>query len=178
MDRIFVNSTNDYRTFCNATKKIEKFVAFVKLFIGILFFLCVVVVCSPLVKKQLMFDIAFPMDYKSHAIAFWMRYACVVAAYVLSVIIFMFVFLTWYIMLIFVVKYDLLESQFRDLGVTREKNASEKLAKNVTNAHGTKISPNRLTNSKEQETSYDKNLTETIRRQKTMNGCKGKMIRL
>lgn len=120
MDTIGVHSTNDYQTYCNANNKINKFVKLVKTFLFVLMILCVTIVCLPLVKNRLLFDIPFPLEYTSE-IAFWIAYAFVVGTYILSTTILPYDITIWSLMLIFSVKYDLVVSEFRNLGVERKQ---------------------------------------------------------
>nr|QGW45434.1 odorant receptor 61 [Bradysia odoriphaga] len=171
MHTISINSTADYQTFCNANNKLKKFVASVKSVLGILFLLWVFVVSLPPIRKQLIFDFAFPWDYKTNEWAFWMGHAFVVGTYVISITICMFVMMIWYMMMIFVIKYELLASEFRNLGAAREGNGSVKTVENMTKAQGEKPSRStKLTKSEAGETSYVKNLVEAIKRLATING--------
>lgn len=167
INTIEVNSTDDYQTFCNASNKISQFVAFAMIYFVMLLVLCVVVICLPLINRQLLFDIAFPLDYGTNEIAFWMAHALVVGAYVISATIFMFVIMIWYMMLIFVVKYDLVASEFRNLGVERKEEISRgKPTKKVTNE---KPDPEATTNINAEENSYVKNFVESIKGLNTIN---------
>ncbi|XP_037039617.1 odorant receptor 94b-like [Bradysia coprophila] len=171
MHTISINSTADYKTFYNANNKLKTFETFTKSFFGILFLLWVCVISLPPVRKQLIFDIAFPWDYETNEWAFWMGHAYVVATYTMSITIFMFVFMIWYMMLIFVIKYELLASEFRNLGAVREGNASEETVENMTRAQDKIASRStNLAKSEGGETSYVKNLVEAVKRLYTING--------
>nr|QGW45387.1 odorant receptor 14 [Bradysia odoriphaga] len=169
LHKISVNSTDDYRAFSDANYKIKYLFTLAVLFLILSYTLCVGVVCLPLIKMQLLFDIAFPWDYKTNSVAFWMAYATVAGGYILSITLVMFTTTVWYMMLIFVIKYDLLANDFRSLGVARVAR-QEKTLNSVTKTQAKKNTLTKdLTRSVGEETSYVKNFVEAIKRLETIN---------
>lgn len=116
MQQICVSDTDDYSAFRKADRKMKKFMTFITYFLATSFTLCIAVAGIPLVKKKLIFDIAFPWNYKTKKFAFWMAYALVAGVYTLSVTIVCFSSMMWYMMMSFVVKYELLGNDFKNLG--------------------------------------------------------------
>lgn len=153
MARIVVNSTDDFEAYCNAKNKIKIMYSLAMCFIAIAYTLCVGVAVMPLIRKKLLFDVAFPWDYRAHEYAFWLAYGMVASGYTLSVTLLMFVSMIWYMMQIFVVKFDLLGNQFQNLG---EQIEQKNLAKN-------------LTESQRHETTYFQRLMKGIRELEIVN---------
>ncbi|XP_037024898.1 odorant receptor 94a-like isoform X1 [Bradysia coprophila] len=112
------SSTDDYEAFCNVMQKLTNFTMFVKYFLATTFSSFLLALFTPLVTKQLMFNIAFPLDYKTDDNAFWMAYAFITASFLLSVTCCLLTSMNWYIMMNFVVKFELLGNDFKNLGVT------------------------------------------------------------
>lgn len=168
MHTVSGNSTDDHQAFCIGKNNIHKLLTLAKTFLAVLYSLCVVVICLPLLDKQLLFNIAFPLDYKTNEMAFWMSYAFVVTTYVLSVTLFMFIIMIWYMMMMFVVKYDFVASEFRNLGVERKKITRKKTARKVRR-NTTPLSKS-STNAKAEGNTYVKSLVESIKDLNTING--------
>lgn len=117
LNTLSVNSTDDYDTFCSAESKLKNLITFARTWINVSFFLFVSVVILPLIKKGLIFDIALPFNYKTNLIGFWIAYLYVATAFLLSVSLILFAaILIWYMMLNFVIKYDILGNNFKNLG--------------------------------------------------------------
>lgn len=149
MSRVCVNSTDNYDAFRGATNKIRNMCRLALSFLGISYTLCVGVVVLPVIRKKLLFDIAFPWDYRIHEFAFWMAYGLVAGSYILSITLLIFVCMIWYMMQIFVVKYDILGKEFQSLG--KEMNGE-----NRTTSQGNRAS-------------YIRRLIEGIKRLETIN---------
>lgn len=150
MRRICDTNSNDCGAAFKANRKIEIFMTLVKYFLGAAYTLCVAVACLPLAKKQLLFDVAFPLDYKTDRRVFWMAYLLVAGTYLLSITVMMFVTMVWYMMLILMVKYELLGNEFENLGVEKAKSGSNYQSKG---------------------NSYLQWLIEAIRNLEQTNGC-------
>lgn len=118
------SSTDDYETFCNANKKLTNFTMFVKYFLVITFSAFMCATFAPAVKKQLIINIAFPLDYESNESAFWIVHAYVSASFLVSIISCLVATMIWYIMLNIVVKFELLGNGFKRLGTTDEQGAT------------------------------------------------------
>lgn len=79
------NSTDDYDTYCVAKDKLKKLMSLASYFIVTTLFLVAVVVGLPFIKKELIFDIAFPLDYKSSDIGFYVAYTFVAVMFLVSI---------------------------------------------------------------------------------------------
>lgn len=129
------SSTNDYATFCKENDKLDKLMLQATCFILITFLAVVVVACLPFIRKELTFDIAFPLDYRNIKIAFYAAYAFVVNAFFVSVASLLFATMLWFIMLNFVGKYEILGNDFKNLGVVTTEEEGQKNAQTLYFQH-------------------------------------------
>ncbi len=115
--------TNDYVFFARCTTKMKILTFLAKLCIFILFGALVVVIFLPVGsgERNLIFSIAFPLNYKNSEGAFWIAHAFVSFGYFLSAISCCFMYIVWYLMLNLVLKYDILGNQFINLSVKTEE---------------------------------------------------------
>ncbi|XP_037039264.1 odorant receptor 94b-like [Bradysia coprophila] len=120
------NGTDDYDTFCIVSAKLNKLMSLATYFIFATLFLLVVVVGLPFIKKELIFDIAFPLDYKNSESGFYVAYTFVAGIFLLSITCILFASMLWFIMLNFVVKYEILGNDFKNLGVSGTEEDEQK----------------------------------------------------
>nr|QGW45404.1 odorant receptor 31 [Bradysia odoriphaga] len=120
------NSTDDYRTFCIVSGKLNKQVILIKYFIFCMYFVVVIVAGLPLITKELIFDMTFPWDYKNSQIGFYVAYTFNVENFFVSITIILFASMLWFLMMNFVVKYEILGSDFKNLGVARTEEEEHK----------------------------------------------------
>nr|QGW45424.1 odorant receptor 51 [Bradysia odoriphaga] len=124
VDLMYASSTSctdDYETFCHVNKKSLNFTTLFKSFLVAMFALCIITAFTPLVTKRLIFNFAFPLDYKTDEMAFWMAYVFIVISFLLSLTCCFLTSMIWYIMMNFVVKFELLGNDFKNLGVISTK---------------------------------------------------------
>lgn len=72
---------------------------------------------ATLQERTLCCAIAFPLDWRNDDVAYWLALTYLVIETVVSYIIVLFNFIIWYIMLMYVFKYELLGNQFRRMGI-------------------------------------------------------------
>ncbi|XP_037024900.1 odorant receptor 94b-like [Bradysia coprophila] len=131
IDLMYASSTSctdDYETFFHVNKKLANFTTFTKCFLVATFALFIITAFTPLLTKQLIFNFAFPLDYKTDEGAFWIAYVFIATSFLLSVTCCLFTSMVWYIMMNFVVKFELLGNDFKNLVVVRiEKQDADSL---------------------------------------------------
>lgn len=105
--------------FTQIHKKVKKFIKFVTCFIVLILMGSVlIIIILPLLSKEkiLPLNIAFPLNWKSSGIVYWIAYAFVTIAAVITVIAASLNFVVWYLMMNFCIKYQILGNQFRNMG--------------------------------------------------------------
>lgn len=153
------SSTNDYGSICNAKKKLTNFEMFVRYFLGITLTSSIFTTFMPIVNKQLMFNVAFPLDYTNNEMAFWAAHVFVSSSFTVSVICCVVTTMIWYIMLNVVLKLELLGSDLKNLGVAK------------SNEGQVNPSTNRLANN----TLYSQHLIDAIKNLENINECAAKV---
>lgn len=118
--------TNDYEVFVGVDTKLKNMMTFAKALISMVFFSFVTVVFLPFAytEKRLIFNIAFPLDYRTSESAFWFAYVIESLGFVMSSICCFFMAMVWYLMLMFVSQYKNLGSQLKNLGMVVKRNGS------------------------------------------------------
>lgn len=113
-----VDRTNDFEVFSRANQKLKKMMSFASFFMWMMFFALLIIVSLPFVfdEKILIFNVAFPLDYKTNPSAFWVAHVYVSMGTFLSLTCCFFVITMGYLMMKFVIKYEILGSQFKNLG--------------------------------------------------------------
>ncbi|XP_037032673.1 odorant receptor 94a-like [Bradysia coprophila] len=98
--------------------KLRQFRKFVLLVCVMATVACFEVLFVPFVakKKNLIFEIGFPLDYKNSEIAFWIANSFILTECVLSMITTFFFILIWYLLLSCSLRYNLLGSELKKLG--------------------------------------------------------------
>lgn len=128
--------TTDYEVF--AVTKMNYTNILANLFVWIVFFSLAAVIFLPIgsTEKRIMFNIAFPLDYNNSFIAFWMAHVFVSFGFYLSAICCLYVVVVWYLMLNFVIKYRILGSRYKNVGLVKaeERNVQRNIL--VTEENG------------------------------------------
>ncbi len=70
--------------------------------------------------NRLPFNIFIPLDWRSNELYYWIAYAFVSYEALMSVVCTLFNVIIWYLMLAFVLEYDVLGNDFRNMGWTSE----------------------------------------------------------
>lgn len=159
------SSTDDYESYCKVNWKLINFMTFVKYFLISTCSSFIVVTFFPLVKRELLFKIAFPFDYTNDESAFYIAHVYVTAAFGVSVLCCLAPTFIWYIMLNIVVKLDLLGSDFRRLGVVRTEEPK-------TNS----LTKRRHKQPKSKQTLYTRDLIEAIKNFDNIYECATKVF--
>lgn len=128
LNRICVFSIRHDDDFLYFNNKLEKFVKFVAAFlIAILFTALLETLLLPFVgsEKSLVFEIAFPLDWRDNDVAFYIAIFFVFTETFLTTIPVLFSVLIWYLLLMCSLRYEILGSELRKLGrkrITEESN--------------------------------------------------------
>lgn len=114
-------STNDYDIYTDAVKKIKNVNTLAQLFMFVVVFALIAVVLLPVTsaENQIIFNVAFPIDYNASPGAFWVVYAFITFGFFLSAVCCSYVVVVWHLMLNFIIKYEVLGSQLRHLGMVK-----------------------------------------------------------
>ncbi|XP_037049672.1 odorant receptor 22a-like isoform X2 [Bradysia coprophila] len=99
--------------------KMEKFIKFVVTFLSSAFIMCsCAIIIVPFVgsEKKLFVSIAFPLDYRNDAIAFWIAHIFIATQSYLSVLIVSTSVLIWYLMFHCSLRYEILGREIRNMG--------------------------------------------------------------
>lgn len=118
-----ISSTHDNEVFNDCMEKSGKMMILSRLYNLILFSSFIAVIFLPLCssERHLIFNIAFPFDYKHSEAAFWTAYFFVLIGFFLSLICCVYAYVVWYLMLNMIIKYEILGSQFKTVGTFHTK---------------------------------------------------------
>lgn len=114
-----VHVTKDSDEFDRAISKINNVLRFVPYFVVTL--LCAVVILMitalPVVSTERRFplNIYFPLDWRNNELYYWIIYTFVSYELFMSVVCTTFTVIIWYLMIAFVLEYEMLGTQFRNL---------------------------------------------------------------
>lgn len=116
----------DLEKFIELNIKLKKFMVFAKSFIwlcvtGVTFALFVPIIST---EKKLVFNIALPSDWKNNEIVFWIAHLYIIVGCTYSSLSLLLSVVIWYLMINSAIKYELLETQLRNIGV-QEQNTTE-----------------------------------------------------
>lgn len=126
IEKTAVNHTTDYEVYAGIDKKIKIILSIARTFIATAFLTTCAGIFLPFAysEKTLILPIAFPVDYKTNEIAFWIAHACVIWCLFSSVICCLPMTIIWYLMLNIVVKFEVLGSEFKNLGGKKQEDSS------------------------------------------------------
>ncbi|XP_037039738.1 putative odorant receptor 71a [Bradysia coprophila] len=118
LSRICVFSIRNDEEFKFFTDKVENFIKFVNVFACASAGAAVGCSVFPFVgdKRSLLLDLAFPMDWKSSEIGFWLAYIFFVTEMVLSLLALPFSVIIWYLLLHCSLRYKILGMEIRKMG--------------------------------------------------------------
>lgn len=119
-------STDDQDELNRINKKLEYFFKFVKSWIILVWLGLYAFLAATVMEKKLPFNIGFPLDYRSSDIGYWTAVVFLAIQILYTTGICLFTITTWYSMLIFSIKYELLGHRMRRLGIRKETNRTTK----------------------------------------------------
>ncbi len=156
------HSTTDTEEFVRINKKLKDFnnlsLGFV--LVGAVALCCAAIV--PLVsnEKTLLFNIAFPLDWKNDSISFFIAYFFVLGGSLYAVLSSVFVIIIWYLMFNCTIKYEILGNPLRRMGLRKDDEKSEIQSVLKTKAKTSKVDRQQL---------YHKDLVEAIKSHQNNN---------
>lgn len=116
-------SINKQKDFIRVNKKIILFFKFVNFFIFMLIIAFFLISIFPIFSsgKLLIVNIAFPLDRKHSQIEFWITHVYVVIGCTYCILCTLLSIIIWYLMINCAIKYEILETEFRKIGVQNLK---------------------------------------------------------
>lgn len=131
--RIGTHSTNERSELTQVKRKLEIFTKFAKTFYSACYVNVFLALISPIFSsEELLINIAFP--WKSLRAVFWISHAFIVLGCVLSLTVYILTLIVWYLMLNAAIKYELLGTQMRNMGVVYTADTSNVKLKLSTKA--------------------------------------------
>ncbi len=117
----------DYEVSLSANWKLKIMTTLANSFVLVLIFVLLSGIIAPIFVKQLVFDIYFPLDYKTSRLAFWLAYVFIAIGTILSVVCSLVNVIAWYVMLNIVIRIEILGAEFQNLGMCklRDENGSQ-----------------------------------------------------
>nr|QGW45389.1 odorant receptor 16 [Bradysia odoriphaga] len=76
-------------------------------------------------EKTFFFEIAFPLDYKNNEIAFWIAFVFLFIGICLTAFIIIFTTIIWFLLFVCSLRYEVLESELKNMGRMGEKRVAE-----------------------------------------------------
>lgn len=116
---IGVHSIDDQEQFILANERLNRFMKFAVAVVCITF---LVTICTALgtslllCEKKLLFNIAFPFDWRKSDVVYWIEFLFIFTALIEACFSLFFVALTWYLLLNCAIKYEVLSQRLRDMG--------------------------------------------------------------
>lgn len=119
--------TNDKKEYVLASDKLKFLIKFIRSFILSTFIsIAFVIVVFPVVNEERLFlNIAFPLDRSKSEIALWTGFAFHTGGFFFAIVGCFITITLWYLMLNFALKYKILGSQFRHMGMFRSEDQSQ-----------------------------------------------------
>lgn len=121
------NSIADENEFIKIDKKINFFMKFVRyyLYMNTLGNSLFMISGLPIFRREKMLplNIWLPLDWKNNGIHYWIAYSICFTCLILSWLNSLLTVLVWYLMINCSIKYEILGSQLRNIGITRTTNA-------------------------------------------------------
>lgn len=114
--RVSSFSVEDQGEFNRVNRKLENFIKFVICFATMITTALVLLIYGFAREKKII-NIAFPLDYKSSEIGFWIALVYLAVQAIYCVAILLLNVTIWYLMLIFAIEYELLGNQMRHMGI-------------------------------------------------------------
>lgn len=121
LQQICVYPVPDQRQFIKINHKLNKIMKFNTVFWAV----CVVaminvVAVTPFVgnERKLFLSIAFPLDWKNDATAYWIAFSFFSTEECITIITLQFLVIKWYLMLNCAIKYEILGNQLRNMGAS------------------------------------------------------------
>ncbi len=128
LNLICIFIVQDHDDFVLVNKKLLKLMKFAKVFlIAILAAACFALAIAPFIgnEKSLLFNIAFPFDWRNNEIAYLLVIAFQVSELILSIIVMFFSVMIWYLMLNCSLRYEVLGSGLTKMGRARKVSDKE-----------------------------------------------------
>lgn len=124
-----VHRTNDFEVYTGIENKLKNMMSFAKFLMSMLCFLVVILLFLPIgaTENVLIVNVAFPLDYTNDQRAFWIVHAFVTLGFLLSLICTFFTIMVWYLMMNFVIQYEILGNRFKNLGKVETGETKAKL---------------------------------------------------
>lgn len=159
--QVGTHSTDDHSKFVQGSNKLKMLMTFSQYFILMdsIAFACTVIFPVVSSERRLLFNVGFPAAWKNGRIAFWITHAYIEVGVFLSIVCCIFTILVWYLMLNVVIKFNILGSQFRNMGVGRVQESEE----TIITERKVKISL------REQQKLYQKDFIQAIKTRRNIN---------
>lgn len=140
IDQVGKQSTNDYKEFGQIKNKLKMIMQLVETCILFGTSAIVLVTAIPLFSngKKLAFNIWFPLDWTYSKTGFWMAHIFIQIGTIYACLAFLLTLMIWYLMIHFVIKYEMLGNQLRNIDVIGTTETSNKISK-VSAAEGQKF---------------------------------------
>lgn len=146
--------TNDKKEFFRVENKLKLFMTLFHYFNNTLVYTYAIVGVFPLANDHnLFFNIAFPLDRSKSDIAFWISFLFVFGALMVAPLGSLLSSILWYLMLGFVLKYNILGNELKNLGIRTEDGET-----------------NMKISSKQQQKLYQKQFITAIQTYEKING--------
>lgn len=138
-DPILSHQTESKEEYDNYSKKINRFVNFIRLYLSVMSVSLIANNIYNLTSDDDLLPLGLTFPRENHEIGYWVQYACITVSCAMCCISNFSNIIIWYVMLNYSIEYELLGSKFRKLGVKSEEDEkvfSQKKPTTITSSLG------------------------------------------